>query len=1687
MNQLRNFYINAIAEDAGLLELTVERLIRSKIIADYNEKSRNIAEVSQNASEQAKLLQGREFFFLSVEDIAERIGVLPENLNKTIGNSTLKIPNAFEENYKTFYALEEKDFNYIKDSFPLAWKKTIALEKDAEARMDHSFEEPDTPSVEEETDVDESDAQKQSDLPAASEAESQKQIKDEKKKRRKDDKRKTRDRQNHDREKKLKHSEQIKEEQEGIKSVESVAITYNPVDSMRYDHPDIEKTPAFGSDHVNTYKPQDNTIYQEYMPSQNQGISQNTAEDRSFDTALHQTTTFSSSDMSSQSHSAETIDYSHRQEQTSFTPIYQDNPFQIYSGRFSGAVSCSGENQRVQTETTDQMLSGVRRDSDTITVIQQTEAATNSNYSDLTLAKDQNLPNAKQNPVTLGDQTKNRIDTGYNATEYSTNTTERSAGEALSGIKRDSDTIAAVGFTTMESKEEIPNNYCDPVYHNDTTNDSSSFENDSRNRRNIAAAETMITYQGRPITSYAIVAGVTTLEFNNAQEMLQSPYCTDQPNIHLTTITGERISLSSQEVNQLQTVCTMDYAETNIKPVSAYYEQQIIENNCFYNDMPVVAVERTPYNEIFGQNTTQLFNTPDSVDTICQSIREKKKALCNEYRLVLANGENVPITPDNFQQIQYVLPVSLTTDDGFSNQEIADAIRTRSKSFASVTGLVKGSKIPSADAIKPEHIELIRKKMEPSRKLTMQESGLFTSSSSDNKSTSMMFMSDSVEDFTNYSVSVASKGNQTDGVSLNHIHHREYMEHGFACAVGQAAFKTTGGSSDLMRSIRQTGRYVGWVNPLLQGVNTSVQQKARLGKFQKNNQMGLVKNQLRTCGVNTALLYERDKFGRRKTKENPLNGEKTFLMKKQLSPNDIKGIMSALDKKFAFGNTGSVRLSALSDKELTKLIKTGGKNGELAKVYKNMKGLQDIAGKKNGHFASMKQSLKGVMSSLLYDSDVYQGMYLMNSYIRVAKRTIASFIHKNRRGRQKIAEKLIRHSRPLRAHADVKLRTQRNKERRKRHAKQKKLKRKATRKQFRKDKRWERLTGRKKSAWKRDIHNRFNNSKFGQRFNKVQKKLKPVRVKVNKAQSLGFGALDKIFGGIGKVLNLGNVIKKFALMALGYFLLMCLIILMTGGIVVQLFNVFESESVSTQPGKYTSLLAQGVGELVQKDNNWLVTLKDLPSKSTPQSVTGKKQYTLKDPFTGKTKEITAFGTGDETVAATYKCYDAWGWNAIFNKSDGIDKEALKKLSGHQISEYSNSMAILACASYYCMENDIETSGKSAEANYANFSKVYNMFWNHSHCYGTSISDELKICPGKNCTKATIDCRSLDDESLKKKNISKVSYHDDFTSQVGKICDDITYYCNDPSSWEGIKFFKKGSTDKPSGKGCKGSDEMKKYDATLYCSWSGKEDLNPEPPASVPNGAKGSFEYHYKTKDDVISSSMDDCKDAEVKKNSIYFDTSLITSALNSDITLLKKGKNFVKRKVDNKDYYCAYTSNIQSYTKINYANKVDPKDGFFLFEAKYVDPKSETITPAADGTICTNDRISWFYNCQGHEVDGYTMSYCPGHKGCKGHDVTYCLGHLELEVYSCIAGFNDLEKDTKQKPLYNIASIDDLFFKKNKDGSYASDDQWDYAEKWKGFREEGRDLAINKLDFDWNADFGIPPEAFQISNPLGKK
>lgn len=1597
MNQLRNFYIHAIAEDAGLLESNVERLISAKIIADYNEASRNIAEISQSASEQSKTLKGREFFYLSAEDIARRVGILPENLNKTIGNGTLKIPHAFEENYKTFYALEKKDFENIKDSFSLAWKKTVALEKEKSVISEHSFEEPASPSAEKEEHAEESST-------TSPETELlEEQLSQEKQRKKEEAKRKKEERQRRNREVGEVRKKQIKENrkrEERLRTAESDSgSAFYPTKPPKRDPSVLQSETSHSVTQAIHYS--NDTRYDSASSPLDTSGPQTDSTTYS-DGAIRTDRTYGHDEASPQSaitydaasgySDSSRMNDSSRQTGSSFLPEFQQNPFQVYAGSLTS--SFSSEERK------------------TTTFSSETQPV---------------QPHASS---------------------------QHSVEQLLSGVKQDSDTI-----TASEHKEQVTSNYSSLTSQQNTT----------------------ITYQGNAITSYSLTNGATSMEFSSAQEMLASPYCSDNATVCLTTTTGDEVHLSSYEVTQLRDVSSPEFMETNLQPISSYYEQQMIENNCFYEGMPIVAIERTQ------QDEAQIYDTSSSVDSVYQSLNDKNgEDLYGNYQLMLANGESVSVTPENFQQIQYVLPIAFGADDGVSNQEMAQAIQTRSEFFSAATGLASGSKIPSTEMIQEEHIESIRKKMEPSRELTMQESGLFKNVSSNKKATSMMFMSDFSEDFDHRPIG-PSNGSTTDNVSLNHIHHREYMEHGFACAVGQVVFRTACGPSDLMRSVRKIGRYAGWVNPLLQGVNTANQQKARLGKFKKDNQMGLVKRQLRTCGVNIASLYERDKLGRRKIKEHPLNGEKSFIMKKQLSANDIKGIMFELDKKFALGNAGSVKLSQLSSKELNKLIKQGGKNGELAKAYQNMKGLQNIAGKKNRHFANMRQSLKGVMSSLLNDAEFYQGIRLISSYARIAKRTVGSFVRGNRKLRQKLANGLVKHARPLRAYADVKLRNRRNLERKKRHAKRKRERQKTFRKNLRRDKRWERLTGRKKSAWKRDIHKRFNNSKFGQRFNKVRKKLNPVKVKVNRVQSFGFGALDKIFGGIGKVLNLGNVIKKFALTALGYFMLVCFIILMAGGIAIQLFGVSESETESTQPEKYDNLLAQGIGELVQKDNAWLLELKDLPNQLTPQSATGKKQYTLEDPFTGEKKEITSFGTGNGDSTVTYKCYDAWGWDAIFNRTDGIDKKALKEIPGHQISEYSNSMAVLACASYYCLENSIETSGKNAETNHQNFSKVYNMLWEHSHCYGTAVSDKLQICPGQNCTKTTMDCRSLDDEKLKKKNISDIPYRNAFLKQMGKTCEDVTYYCNDPSSWEGLKFFEKGSTKQPSGKGCKGNEEMKKYDATLYCSWSGKENLNPEPPTSVPNGAKGSFSYHYKTEDDTISSSMDGCKDAKVKKNSNYFDTALITHALNSDICLLKKGKNFVKRKVDNKEYYCAYTSNIQQYTKVNYMDKVNAKDGIFLFDAKYVDPKSGTITPSADGTICTNERISWFYNCQGHEVDGYSVSYCPGHKGCKGHEVAYCLGHLELEVYSSIAGFNDLEIDTKQKPLYNIASVDDLFFQKNKDGDYAPDDKWDYAKDWKGFREEGRDISISKLSGNWQDNFGISPESLQLNNVLGER
>lgn len=1626
MNQLRNFYIHTISEDSGLLESNVERLIRAKVIADYNDRSRNIAEVSTAASEQAKKLQNREFEFLSLEDIAKRTGILPENLNKVVGNNTLKIPNSFEENFKTFFALETSDFEKIKDDFAVAWKKTVELEKRKEQTvMEHSFETPEETAAKKQEEV--LQEEKSSAQSAAMEAEIEEYIEQEKEQKKEEAKRKREEKRRHNREAGAERSRRQREErrredqrresnysgypssdsqhQTNISSHRDVGRSFEsdsfnagnkqgqntPLESLHgsnsstidYHLPesDLEssyKTSDYSASTFSESPYKDDKNENRYAESQPVNVSQNmeTSSDRQNDSSYH-------------AGNEQTIQYISTQTQTSFTPMFQSNPFQVYSGSLQSYSSSDpsgwgGAQRPTQSQSVEQVLSQVRQDSDTI-----------------------------------------------------------SAGPA---------------------KERITSNYSD-----------------------LSKEETTVTYQGQAVASYTVSSGTTTMEFHSAQEMLQSPYCSDNASVRLTTISGSEVSLSSQEISQLREMSAPEY---NAQPISSYYEQQVIENNCFYEGMPVVAIERVQYDELQNQNAAQMFLTTESVDAMYHSISEKSADdLCGEYRMILANGESIDVTPESLQQTKYVTPISVSLEDGLSAEEISAGILSRSEAFSNITGLQNGKQIPDINTISTSsNIESLRASMEPKRALTMQESGLF-SSSSPKGATSMMFMSDASEDFTNYSVSstgstqlandslpddtVRDSGNKKDNVSLNNIRHREYMDGNFFGALGSAVFQTTCGSSEMMQSIRQIRRYTtSWGNPLAQGMAAAAQEKSVLAKFKKDNQMGRVKQQLRRCGVNTNVLYEHDKLGRKKVKE-AFNGTKTYRMKKNLSSKEIQSIMNQLDRKFKIGNAGNVKLSSLSDKELGKLIRSGGKDAELAKAFKNMKDLKNIASKRKLHFANLRHSLKNMANSLLNDAEFYQGIRLVNSYVRVAKRAIGSFVRSVRRTKRAIAGALVKHVRPLRAHALVKKREQLRKQRVKQRKKQEKLRKKEYKKNLRRDKRWEALTGHKKNTWKRNARNKFNESKFGKRVNKLAKKLKPVKVAADKAQSLGAGLFGKLFGGIGKVLNLGNIIKKYLMIGLGIIFFFAFCMLCFTGAILSSMNMEEgSKESSTGSG---TLLQEAAGKLVQLDNEWFAKIKEESEKATPQSVTGKKQYSLPDPFTGNKEEITGFGTNGGGKI-TYHCYDAYAWDTIFNKPNGIDKEKLKPLAGHQINEYSNAKVILSSASWYCL-----TTNEIA------FNSFCKMFWEHSHCYGSSISDSLQICPAKDCHKKTIDCRELSDSLKKTKNISGISYYDDFKGQIGKTCsDDVTYYCNDPASWVGIKYFEKGSMKTPSGQGCQGNGKTVKYDATLFCDWSGKADQNPEPPAEVPKKAKGSFAYQFKDKNSVPSESMDGCKDAVVNKNSTYFDTALIKNDLNVGITLLKKGKNFVKRKVDNKEYYCAYTSNIQIYAKTNYLNKVDGKDGIFLFEAKYIDPKKGQIVPAADDTICTNDRISWFYNCQGHEVNGYTLSYCPGHKGCKGHEVSYCLGHLELEVSYCIAGINGLEANFTDPNNKNFTTVDDLFFN-DKKKTYAPFDTWNYSEKWKGFKSEGAgDFILARVEVaDWES-LGLPDSSFEIQSSITK-
>lgn len=1618
-NQLQDFYINTIAENAGLLESSVERLISAKIIAGYNEYFRNINEIEEAAIEQSTLLKGREFFFLSLKEVAERLETAPENLNKVVGNGTLQIPNAFEENFKTYYALEEKDLALIEKNFQTAWEKTFENEQKEE--VEHTFFAPEgAPSREEENE----------DIPQPAPGPSLEELEKAEKKRRKDfAKQRSEERKLHHKEmgqEKRKRQERLRQEEKNA-DLQSENVTRRDASSYAQERSGAGWS-GTGQAESNVRKPEEDFSTTKYHTSRDGSASPTEKSSNAKHHSDQDKASFTNPQKSSQS-----MEY------------YADNSYQIDYTSYQTASFRSAESSfRPSTEPQFQIYSG--------------------GLNGL------NLPNP------------------------SPNTPSKSREEILASVRQDSDAI--------------------------------------RGRD-----ETTITYQGQAITSCFIRGGSKDFEFSTVQEMLDSPYRTSSAELYIQTAQGCKIPLSSSEVDDLKKISSPEYLQNHkIEPISSYYKDQMLENNHFYNGMPIVAVERTQY-EGSSQETSQ-FHTPESVNSVYQSLQENGVDDAN-YKFMLANGETVAVTEETLRNTNFVLPMPYGTSDGYSKEQIADGLSARAEYFKDITGVDDSPFQKSVQQIASgADAESVRAELEPERELAMQESELFgiQSSGAPGNSTVMM-MSDSSEDFSNYSAGT------DDSISLNQIFHKDRMEGGFAYTVGQVSFQTTFGHGESMHAMRQIGRFTSWATPFAQTRVMTAQQAAKGRMFKSANERGIVKDQLQRCGLNPSILYQRDSHGKIK-KKTDADGKRVPKMKASLSGRDVQRIMNSLDQKFAMENVTSVGLSKLNDKELSSLIeKTGidenllktyqklkkekstldpklhkkelaelektmtslekqfasinnaqlsklsekeldalvrkaGADKNRAKLYSDMKEYKKFVKDKGRNSIKFQHSLKRVMNGVLSDADFYQGVRLIESYTRLAKYAVATA----RRKKKALADSLSKHVKPMRAYYNMRSHIKKtvkdvagkpiNAARKK--AEQARRNRKL-RAHLRSDRRWTKLTGHTKRGLKRELRHKFNESSVGKSVATVRKKLAPAKQAQVKASGTVSKMMDKLLGGVSDVLNLGNVIQKILLGIVGWVVLVSVIILIFCVLIISFFGMGESDSKMSD-GK-TTLLEKGVEELVQLDNEWLKTLKELPNNSTPKSVTGERQYTMPDPFTGKKTEITSFGS------STYKCYDAWGWDAIFNKENGIDKEALKRVSDHQINEYSNAKAVLATASVYCLMNDVDTSGKDADENYGNFSKVYNMLWHHSHCYASSVSDKLQICPGSNCCHKDYDCRMLSKSgNLAEKSISGVPYYDIFMAQMGKECD-ITYYCNDESTWNGIKYFEKGSETRPSGKGCCGNNQKVDYEATLYCSWSGKENLNPAPPAEVPKGAKGSFDYHFKKKGDALSSEMDGCKDALIQANSTYFDTSAIKSALNNSITLLKNGNNFVKRTVDNRNYYCGYTPNIQIFAKTDCKNKVDAKDGFFLFDAKYVDPKTGKITPAADGTICTNERISWFYNCQGHEVDGYTLSYCPGHKGCAGHTANYCLGHLNLEIYFCIAGMNDYEQNIKEEH-FNLPTVDNLFFTKNKDGDYAPGDTWDYFEKWEGFDEDTQELIAARLEDDWNEAYGIQESSFELENPL---
>lgn len=829
------------------------------------------------------------------------------------------------------------------------------------------------------------------------------------------------------------------------------------------------------------------------------------------------------------------------------------------------------------------------------------------------------------------------------------------------------------------------------------------------------------------------------------------------------------------------------------------------------------------------------------------------------------------------------------------------------------------------------------------------------------------------------------------------------------------------------------------------------------------------------AGIHSTVFYKRDRNGKLMYEKTSGNVYKP-IQKTRLRAKDISLARKALDKQ-AKKLGLKVSLSHASKGELRKLAKKGEQGKAIVKAHKILNEMGKDIQKRNQALCQYGNNLKRGIDFLFREVEAYQGMKLMTKYVRAIYMG-AKYLHK---ANKCIAKKLVRYDNPVKVKKrelkkeakEQKIKAKKQKKRDKRQAK--KNKRQVNRKK-RSDKRWVKHTGKTKQAWKNAASDAMKNTKLFKGGKSIAGKIRKSKfAKGTKVFGSGakktFGTLSKaggfVFGAVGNILSLPAKIKRYIMIGLAGMMLVPVIICLLGAfILIAVSKLTGSEVVTLDSnGNEISYVESEVNLMINKDNEYLKELKDVPQNTSVEDANnGEELYTAEDPFTGQKEKI----TGTSNMSASYFYYNALAWLVI--TKEAFKPEDLKKLpDSAKLNGYrTNAKDIIASANVYAntIDKEVEQDEDGTISNDSIINSFCQQLFDHTHAYNVSVSDEMQYCAGKDCKKNTVDCRAVSSLS-EKKDFKGNSY--DFNVES---CN-LTYYCNDETTWLGITFFEKSSKKTPNPLGCKQESKELKNEKTIYCPWSVHSGESDKMSLNIPAGAKSNTVYSYKGDSVILGDSLEQCPDYEAYTNSYLDADSVKTGIANGNLKLVESNGQLV---TSSNGRYLLYVPNLQEYAVLSHEADVKTADGYILINKSFVDSTKKKLKANSSGTYSdSNGTFTWAYDCQGHKIDQYTCNYCKGHSGCKGHELSYCLGHYSLNVYVCIAGITESEVDAEDEEPADASSlftVDNLFFNKN-EGTYDSE--------WSGFETDDLEWAVMCMDADWKDSYDIPDSKFVLN------